>query len=375
VLVSFDGFRGDYLDRYNAPSFQRLAQRGVRAKGLIPGFPSKTFPNHVSIVTGEYPGTHGITSNTFYDPDRKAFYSISQPNTVRDGSWYKAEPLWVTAERQGMVTASYFWVGSEAAIKGIRPATTMHFPDSVTNLQRVDTVLSWLNLPPERRPHFLTLYISDVDGAGHTYGPDDPHLQIAILAVDSALGHLMSGIDALPIRDRIYTVLVSDHGMAPHSPEQTTTVSSLLDTTGIIIGDLGPNGHFYVPGGVEKARIIRDSLNRHLQHGRAFLREELPQRLHYSSDPRGGDVVVMMDENYEIARRVPRTAGGNHGWDPIHPSMYGIFLVSGPGIKKGTMIAPFENIQVFPFLTEILGLKSPPGIDGKAGWLRHEVMQ
>jgi predicted AlkP superfamily pyrophosphatase or phosphodiesterase len=251
----------------------------------------------------------------------------------------------------------------------------MHFPDSVTNLQRVDTVLSWLNLPPERRPHFLTLYVGDVDGAGHTYGPDDPHLQSAILAVDSALAHLMSGIDALPIRDRIYTVLVSDHGMAPHSPEQTTTVSSLLDTTAIIIGDLGPNGHFYVAGGVEKARMIRDSLNRHLQHGRAFLREELPQRLHYSSDPRGGDVVVMMDENYEIARRVPRSAGGNHGWDPIHPSMYGIFLVSGPGIKKGTIIAPFENIQIFPFLTEVLGLKSPPGIDGKAGWLRHEVMQ
>jgi hypothetical protein len=162
--------------------------------------------------------------------------------------------------------------------------------------------------------------------------------------------------------------------MAPHSPAQTVVISSLLDTTGIIMGDLGPNAHLYMRQGTQ-ARVIRDSLNRHLQHGRAFLRDELPERLHYSSNPRGGDVIVMMDESYEIARRVPRTAGGNHGWDPIHPSMYGIFLVAGPGIKKGAMIAPFENVQIFPFLAEVLGLKSQPGIDGKAGWLRHQVMQ
>jgi predicted AlkP superfamily pyrophosphatase or phosphodiesterase len=239
----------------------------------------------------------------------------------------------------------------------------------------VDSVLAWLNLPPERRPHFVTLYMSDVDEAGHSYGPDDPRMQTAIFAVDSALGHLMSGIEATPIRDRVYTVLVSDHGMAPHSPAQTVLISSILDTTGIIIGDVGPNAHLYVQGGVQQARIIRDSLNRHLQHGRAFLREELPTRLHFSSDPRGGDVVVMMDESYEIARRLPRGPGGNHGWDPISPSMYGIFLAAGPGIKKGAMIAPFENIQIFPFLAEVLGLKSPPGIDGKAGWLRNQLMQ
>ena len=141
------------------------------------------------------------------------------------------------------------------------------------------------------------------------------------------------------------------------------------------MGDQGPNSHLYVKGGVQQARVIRDSLNRHLQHGRAFLREDLPKRLHYNSDPRGGDVIVVMDETYEIGLRPARTPGGNHGWDPINQSMYGIFLAAGPGIKKGAMIAPFENIQIFPFLAEILGLKSPSGIDGKAGWLRHQVMQ
>ena len=375
VLVSFDGFRGDYLDRYSAPNFQRLAQRGVRARGLIPSFPSKTFPNHISIVTGDYPGTHGITSNRFYDPERKASYSIDVSSTVMDGTWYKAEPLWVTAERQGMVTASYFWVGSEAAIRGIRPTITKHYPDSSANFRRVDSVLAWLNLPPERRPHFVTLYMNDVDEAGHANGPDDPHVQSAILAVDSALGRLIDGLDALPIHDRIYTVLVSDHGMAPHSPANTVLIGNVLDTTGIILGDLGPNAHLYVSGGVQQARIIRDSLNRHLQHGRAFLREDLPKRLHYNSDPRGGDVIVMMDETYEIARRAPRSAGGNHGWDPINQSMYGIFLASGPGVKKGAMLAPFENVQIFPLHAALLDLTSPRSIDGKSGWLRHQIMQ
>ena len=375
VLVSFDGFRGDYLDHYTAPNFQRFARQGVRATGLIPGFPSKTFPNHISIVTGQYPGTHGIVANTFFDPQRNETYSIGQPKTVNDGSWYKGEPIWVTAEKQGMVTESYFWVGSEAAIEGVRPSHTKAFPDSSTKSERVDSVLTWLKQPAEQRPHLVMLYMSDVDGAGHRYGPDDPHVQTAILAVDSALGRLMDGIQTLPFHDQVYVVLVSDHGMMSYTPQSAVTISSLIDTAGIRTGDVGPNAHFYISTGPEQARIIRDSLNRHLQHGRAYLRSEIPARLHYNSDPRGGDVVVIMDEHYQIVRRIPTESGGNHGWDPKYPSMYGIFLVEGPGIKSGATIAPFENVQIYPFLAEILGLKSAPGVEGETGWLRQAVMR
>lgn len=375
VLVSFDGFRGDYLDHYTAPNFQRFARQGVRAAGLIPGFPSKTFPNHISIVTGQYPGTHGIVANTFFDPQRNQIYSIGLPETVRDGSWYKGEPIWVTAEKQGMVTESYFWVGSEAAIEGIRPWHTKPFPDSSTKSQRVDSVLTWLRQPAEHRPHVVLLYMSDVDGAGHRYGPDDPHVQTAILGVDSALGRLMDGIQALPFHDQVYTVLVSDHGMTSYTPQTAATIASLIDTAGIRIGDTGPNANFYLSGAPERARIIRDSLNRHLQHGRAYLRQEIPARLHYNSDPRIGDVVVVMDEHYQIVRRIPAESGGNHGWDPKYPSMYGIFLAAGPAIKSGAVIPAFDNIQIYPFLAEILGLKPAPLVEGKPGWLRQTLVR
>jgi len=373
--MSFDGFRGDYLDHYNAPNFQRVARQGARAVGLIPSFPSKTFPNHYSIVTGDYPETHGIVANRFYDPARNATYAIGDNKAVLDGSWYRGEPIWVTAEKQGMVTASYFWVGSEAAIEGVRPTRTKAFPDSTTDNQRADSVIAWLAMPAAQRPHLVAVYMSDVDNAGHRYGPDDPHVQSAITTVDAALGRILDGIATLPFRDRINVVLVSDHGMASYTPETSVNVATLIDTVGVRIGDTGPNANLHVSGGIARARILRDSLNRRLQHGRAYLREEVPARLHYRADPRIGDIVIIMDEHYQIGTRIPTSAGGTHGWDPQSPSMHGIFLAMGPGIRAGSSIPPFENVQIYPLLAEMLRLTPASHTDGKAGWLRRQVMQ
>jgi len=376
VLVSFDGFRADYLDRYPAPNFQRVARNGVRAKGLIPVFPSKTFPNHYSIVTGQYAESHGIVANRFFDPARGEAYAIGDPKTVLDGSWYRGEPLWVTAERQGMVSASYFWVGSEAAIQGIRPTYVKQFgADSATISMRADTVITWLSRPGAQRPHMITLYIGDVDGAGHTNGPESPQVATAILAVDSALGRLLDGIQTLPLRDSTYVVLVSDHGMTTHTPETAVALESLIDTVGVLLADGGPNANLHVSGGAARAVTIRNELNSRLQHGRAYLRKDVPDRLHYRADPRIGDVVVIMEEHYQIVRRaaLPKRPGGNHGWDPAYPSMHGIFLVAGPRIKNGVMIPAFENVNIYPFLTETLGLTPAPDIQGRRGWLATQV--
>ena len=376
VMVSFDGFRADYLDRYPAPNFQRVVRNGVRAKGLVPAFPSKTFPNHYSIVTGQYPGSHGIVANRFFDPARGETYALGDPKTVLDGSWYGGEPVWVTAEKQGMVSASYFWVGSEAAIKGIRPTYVKRFsPQSTTNSMRVDTVIAWLNKPALQRPHMVTLYMGEVDGVGHRYGPESPQVGNAILAVDSALGRLLDGVEALPIRDNVYVVLVSDHGMTTYTPETAVAIESLIDTVGVRLSDAGPNANIHVTGGAARAVMIRDALNAKLSHGRAYLRREVPARLHYRADPRIGDIVVIMDEHYQITRQaaLPKTPGGNHGWDPAFPSMHGIFLVTGPRVRRGEMIAPFENVNIYPFLTEVLGLKPGADIQGRRGWLRRQI--
>ncbi len=377
ILISFDGFRADYLDRYAAPNFQRVARMGVRARGLIPAFPSKTFPNHYSIVTGQYPERHGIVANRFYDPARGRLFALGDTLTVFDGSWYRGEPIWVTAEKQGMVTASYFWVGTEAPIKGIRPTLWKKFDTSVPNSSRVDSALAWLEMPAEQRPHLITLYMSTVDNAGHRYGPDDPRVGNAILAVDSALGRLLDGIERLPIRGRVNLILVSDHGMSSVTPETTIPIETLIDTTGVIIGDIGPNANLHVAQDRSRAKRLRDSLNLGLRNGRAYLRSEVPARLRYRDDPRIGDVVIIMDEHYVIGRRarMPSEAGGTHGWNPAFPSMHGIFLAMGPGMRAGASIPSFENVHIYPLLAETLGIRSAPHVQGRAGWLRKRILQ
>jgi predicted AlkP superfamily pyrophosphatase or phosphodiesterase len=373
VLISFDGFKPEYLQRIELPNFQRVMRSGVRSEGMIPVFPSLTFPNHVSIVTGMYADRHGIVSNTFWDPQRNATYSIGDSMSVRDGSWYRGEPIWVTAEKQGMVAASFFWVASETEIAGVRPTFYKNYDSRTPNTVRIDSVLSWLGMPTERRPHMVTLYFGEVDGAGHRSGPLSPQVDTAAWNVDAALGRLLDGIQRLPpsVRDRVYVVLVSDHGMSETSSRWFAALDTLIDLQGVRIADRGPVASLHVTGGLSRARVLRDSINRRMRHGRAYIRSEMPLRFHYSADPRGGDLVVVMDDHFQIgtADRPPRDGGATHGWDPAFSSMHAIFVATGPGIPAGKTIPVFENVHVYPWLTELLRLRPGPGIDGRKGRL------
>ena len=372
VLVSFDGFRADYLDRLNLPNFRRVMSRGVRAQALRPVFPAITFPNHYSLVTGLHPGRHGIVENTFFDPVRNATYSFRNQATVTDGTWYGGEPIWVTGESQGMVTACFFWPGSEAAIKGVRPTYWNKYDGTVSNANRVATVLEWLRLPDARRPHLITLYFSDIDSASHRAALDGPEVEKAVMAMDAALGSLLDGIDALPTRDRVILLLTSDHGMANTSAAQTVQLGSLVDTSNIKPSFSGPVAGLHVSGGAASAQRVRDQLNAKLTNGRAYLRQGLPERYHLRETPRAGDVIVVMDEGWTMAtsiinRGLIQDTWGAHGWPPDVASMRAIFLIAGPGIGKGVTIPEVENVDVYPLMTELLGLKSATGIDGQAG--------
>jgi len=371
ILVSFDGFKPEYLQRIELPNFARVMRAGVRSEGMVPVFPSKTFPNHYSIVTGLYADKHGLVGNRFWDPQRSEGYGMADTNAVRDGSWYRGEPIWTTAEKQGMVSASYFWVASEAVIAGAKPTIVKWYDGRVPIGRRVDSVLAWLALPAERRPHMITLYMSDVDNAGHRYGPLAPQVDSAAWKVDAALGRLLDGVEKLPIRDRAYVILVSDHGMSETSPRWYAALDTLIDLQGVRVADAGANANLHVEGGAGRARVLRDSINRRLRHGRAYLRSEVPLRLHYRADPRIGDLVVIMEDHFQIgtANRVPVEGGGAHGWDPAMPAMHAIFVASGPGIPAGKTIPTFENVEVYPYLAEILGLKPAKGIDGRKGKL------
>ena len=372
VLISFDGFRADYLDRLELPNFRRVMARGVRATAMRPVFPSITFPNHYSLVTGLHPGNHGIVENAFFDLARNATYSFRDQATVTDGSWYGGEPIWVTAERQGMVAACFFWPGSEAAVKGVRPTLWNKYDGTVPNAERVATVVGWLRLPPERRPHVITLYFSDIDSASHRARLDTPEVNKAVTDIDATLGALLDGIDTLPTRDQVILLLTSDHGMANTSASQIVQLGSLVDTAGIKPGFDGPIAGLHVSGGPEAARRVRDAINAKLTHGRAHLRADLPEEYHFRHTPRGGDVVVIMDEGWLMAtspinRVLPRTGWGAHGWAPDVPSMRALFVIAGPGIKKGVTIPEVENVDVYPLMTELLGLQPSAQIDGRPG--------
>ncbi|MEX2661996.1 MAG: ectonucleotide pyrophosphatase/phosphodiesterase [Vicinamibacterales bacterium] len=402
ILISIDGFKAEYFDRFELPGLRRVAQRGARAKAMIPVFPSLTFPNHYSLVTGLHPQRHGIVSNRFYDPARKDTYALGDAQTVSDGSWYGGEPIWVTAETQGMVAACYFWPGSEAAIKGVRPTTYNKYSSGVSNETRVQTVLDWLQLPAERRPHMITLYFSEVDEVSHSGPLESPDVLKAAQSVDAAIGSLVAGIDGLPVRDQVYLVITSDHGMVNGSDAQTVRLESLLDApqlADIAVGFGGPVANLHITGGPARAREIRDRINLRLARGTAYLRQDVPERLQFRENPRAGDVVVVMDEAWAMSTprpaartparpadaaaeqtakpaspgRPPRERWGMHGWDNAFPSMRAFFLVSGPGIRRGAIVDEVRTVDVYSLMTELLDLRPASGIDGEAGRIRALV--
>ena len=385
VLVSLDGFKAEYLDRMPLPNLHRVMQRGTRAKGMVPVFPSLTFPNHYSLVTGLHPGRHGIVANRFYDPARKAAYVYTDPKIVSDGAWYGGEPIWVTAEKQGMVSACFFWPGSEAPIQGIHATIWNRYDGKVPNEARVTAVLKWLQLPLERRPHVMTLYFSELDSATHDGPLESPAVEEAAKSLDRSIGQLLDGIDALPIRDRTYLVITSDHGMVNTSDAQTIALESLLDAADLADVEAsygGPVANIHVRGGIARARLMTQKINARLARGTAYLRGELPERFHYHTDPRAGDIVVVMDESWSlnVPRPPPRTGTaatapersrderrGAHGWDNEFPSMRALFLIMGPDIRQGALVGEVSNVDVYPLMAELLGLQPAPDIDGRPG--------
>lgn len=366
VLLSLDGFRWDYPDRYPTPAFQRMMREGARAERMIPTFPTKTFPAHYSVATGLYAENHGLVGNRYWDAQRRDTYDMNDRSMVEDGSWYRGEPIWVTAERQGMLSASFFFVGTEADVGGIRPTHWRRFNAQVPNAERVDTVLGWLALPPEIRPHLLTLYFSDLDDVGHTFGPDSRQVKDAVARVDRELGRLLDGVEALPHGDRVYVVVVSDHGMLLSRASRAQGLD-LGRFPGVRFVEGGPYASLVVDrGGPERLPALRDSLQDLLPEATVWLREDVPRRLRYSSDPRIGDLVILADPGATVvpANRLPRRDTYTHGWDNRTPEMGAVFLARGPGIAGGQVVAPIESVDVYPFLAHLLRLE-PAEVDGR----------
>ena len=374
VLVSLDGFRWDYAKKDGATHLLELGKQGVWApEGMLPSFPSLTFPNHFTIVTGLYPEHHGLVANSFYDPVKQARYAIDDPAVVTDGGWYTGTPLWSLAESQGMRTACFFWPGSEAKIAGYRPTYYMRFDNKIDDNARIDQVLAWLHLPAEARPHFITLYYDEPDHEGHQYGPDAPETKAAVMKVDKLVGKLKVGLDAtgLPID----LVIVSDHGMAKVQGDWIN-LDKFADLTGFeTAGSL-----LYGKTEQDAARVY-NQLKKASSEFVVFRRKDVPGELNFRDNPREGDPVVIATGPFIIRAHGPPAGKpeaapplGMHGYvSHKMPEMKASFYAAGPDILPGHTVRPFENVNLYPWLAHLLGL-SPPKSDGSlnvlAGTLR-----
>ena len=368
VLVSIDGFRADYLDRGVTPVLSGLAAGGARA-AMRPSFPSKTFPNHYTLVTGLRPDHHGIVENNMEDPAIPGVtFKMSNQAAVSDRRWWdEGEPLWVTAERAGIHTGTMYWPGSEADIRGVRPSLWLHFNPGLPADGRTDQVLAWLDLPAEKRPDFVTLYFDNVDTAGHYYGPDSAEVNKAAATVDRALGRLVEGLKARGIEANI--VVVADHGMAPLSEQRRLFLEDLVPAEDIRILSSGAFATLYPTPGHERA-AEKALVGKH-DHLTCWKRGHFPHRFHYGKNPRVADIFCLPQTGWTIDSKTKKawTEKGTHGFDPYSPEMAAVFVANGPAFRSGVSLKTFDNVDVYPLLAKLVGVK-PQRNDGRLGPIR-----
>ncbi|MDR3387060.1 MAG: ectonucleotide pyrophosphatase/phosphodiesterase [Rudaea sp.] len=364
ILISFDGYRADYIDRQLSPNLAALAADGVRATAMRPAFPTLTFPNHYTIVTGLYPDHHGIVNNRFVDPVSGGKFVYNDPKTTSDPAWWGGEPLWVSVEKQGKHAATMFWPGSDVAIDGVRPEHWQQFNGKTTPAARVDQALAWLDLPAANRPDFLTLYFEQVDHAGHDAGPDSAEVDAALREVDVALGRLIAGLKQRGIYASANIVVVSDHGMTAAGADRVVVLDKIVDmhdvdlvNAGILVGLAPRPGH--------DAEVDRALLGAH-EHMHCWTKAGVPARLHYGTNPRIPPLLCLADDGWLINtqefldRPNHHISQGEHGYDNADPAMRALFVAHGPAFRHGLVVPEFDNVDVYPLLTRILGIRPQP---------------
>jgi predicted AlkP superfamily pyrophosphatase or phosphodiesterase len=362
ILVSIDGFRADYLDTLPVPVLRAIAASGVRAEAMTPVFPSKTFPNHYSIATGLYTEHHGIVGNTFYDPEFKATFRIRDQKELENPRWWGGEPIWVTAERQGVKCGTIYWPGSTVAIKGVRPSYWEPYIIPQSYAARVNEALGWLDLPADKRPSLVTLYFESVDAMGHRYGPGSPEVADAAAKVDAALARLREGLKKRGLEDSTDLIVVSDHGMTSISPGRVVFLDDYVDLSELHIVDWSPVLQVEAKNG-DNAALLRQLKN--VPHLASYLSAETPARWHYRDNRRITPIVGLVDEGWTLDShahfaKMRDFDGGNHGFDNELPSMRALFIATGPDFKAGSRLKVFPNVDVYELLAHLLKIVPAP---------------
>lgn len=360
IVVSIDGFRPDYLDRYETPNLHWMMDHGARAKYMIPSFPTKTFPNHYTIATGLYPAHHGIIANYMYDPVLKEKFNKNDPAAMKDARWWGGEPIWVTAEKQGLRTAPLMWPGALVERPGMRPTFTQEYDKSATPNDRVDKLVSLLDLPASQRPQLLMLYIDVVDEAGHDFGPYSEQVREAVELTDIALGRLTSALKDRGVEDEVNLIVVSDHGMSPQSQKKLVFLDDYLPMSSVDVIDGTPLLNL-LPNDGDYNALYREL--KRVPHARVYRANDVPSRWHLSGSNRVPPVFLLADDEWTITThsylQTHKFEYGNHGFDNDSKNMRAIFLADGPAFQHGTM-KPFANVNLYSLFAYLLNVSPAP---------------
>lgn len=373
LLISFDGFRHDYLSKVKSPHFDRFTSEGVKAEGLIPVFPSKTFPNHYSIATGLYPENTGFVGNTMYDPQWDEWYRIRDRKAVENGKWYEGEPIWNTLERQDIRTGTMFWVGSEADIQEKYPTYWKTYDESMPDRARIDTVIKWMTLPGERAVDFATLYFSHVDTKGHRYGTGSDSLKDALRKSDQLIGYLKEKMQQKDLWDKTNVVIVSDHGMVDQAADKIIRLDDIIKMDDAERVIWGPATMIWPEKGREEE--VYRALKTAEEHYRIYKKEHLPVRYHLKDHRRVSDLVMVADLGYTIVdgefeqRFINSLPRATHGYDNNKKEMQGLFRAHGPAFEKGVAAESFLNIHIYELINHLMGTE-PAQNDGSLDSVR-----
>jgi len=363
LLISIDGFRWDYVDKYKPAFLSEFAKNSAHLTSLRPSFPTKTFPNHLSIITGSYPQNHGIVANKFYAPDLDKTYYIKDSDAVANSDFYLRKPLWVIAQEQNVNTASYFWPSSEAEIAGVRPSRYKKYEHSQPHQQRINGILEWFQLPQNQRPQFITTYFHDIDSAGHEFGQDSPELIATIKKVDNSIKQLVEKIRTLDIEVNI--VIVSDHGMDDYPAENYEYIPAWVQDE-FKVAAANTIVHLYQ--NENSTRTLKQALTEiksQAKHYQCYLYQDIPAQFNASKSNRIGDITCLTDKDWAIGFN-GRTSRGDHGWSQFNTTdMDGIFYAQGPAFKTAYQLDTVENVNIMPLLAHVLGLEITTPIDGK----------
>ncbi len=378
LLISIDGFRADYLDRGLTPTLQALAESGVRAEFMRPSFPSLTFPNHYALITGLRPDRNGIVANTMED-DRipgQTFAAWNRQAVQNESWWDEGIPLWTTAKRYGLNSGILFWPGSEAPVHGSQPEFWSVYDKKLAGVSRVEKILDWMQLPLETRPSFMTLYLDTVDGVGHHFGPDSPELDAELRIVDATLRHLVDGLIERGLDQRLNIVIVSDHGMDSTSPDRVIYLDDLLPAQfarvvsyGVLTGIVPKRDH----GRDTEAILLAPQ-----EHMRCWRKSQLPARFHYGKNRRVPALLCLANHGWIISDHASLAAKdhfsrGAHGYDIDDPAMRALFIAHGPALRNGVVLPAFDNVDVYPLLAHLLGIK-PEANDGNFDEVRAALI-